>query len=256
MKIATFNANSVRARLETIADWLKSERPDVLCLQETKVQDPDFPAAPFRALGYESVFRGEKSYNGIALLCLRKPDSVTFGFDDGGQPDETRFVAARLGNVHILNTYVPQGRELSHPMYRYKITWFARIRQYCQTHLSPRMHVLWTGDLNVAPEPTDVHDPETHADHVCFHSDVRKAFRRALEWGFTDVLRKHHPEPGQYTFFDYRTPNAVRRKLGWRIDHLLATAPLADRSTDAHIDLAPRLTKRPSDHAFLVGTFR
>lgn len=255
MKIATFNANSIRARLDAIVDWIKKEKPDVLCIQETKVQDHEFPATPIRDQGFFAAFKGQKSYNGVAILSRREPDEVTFGFDDGESPDETRFAAARFGKLHILNTYVPQGRDITHAMYAYKLEWFARIRRYCEAHFSSRMHVLWTGDLNVAPTPADVHDPVANKNHVCFHEDVQRAFDNAVKWGFVDVLRKHHPEPNLYTFFDYRTPNAVKRKIGWRIDHMLATPPLARKSTEAHIDIAPRLATRPSDHTFLVATF-
>jgi len=255
MKIATFNANSVRARLPIILEWLREHQPDVLCIQETKVRDEDFPAPAFVQAGYNIVFRGEKSYNGVAIASRLKPRTTDFGFDDGGPRDDTRLVYARFGAVHIVNTYVPQGREIDHEMYRYKLEWLARVKAYFGRHFSTRMKVLWLGDLNVAPEAMDIHNAEQQANHVCFHIDVRRAFADTVSWGFVDVLRKHHPESGQYTFFDYPTINAAKRNMGWRIDHMLATPSLAGRCADCWIDLEPRLRPKPSDHTFLVAEF-
>jgi exodeoxyribonuclease-3 len=253
--IATFNANSVRSRLGIIVPWLEQHKPDVLCLQETKTVDADFPAGEFASRGYHAVYRGQKSYNGVAILSRTRPARVRFGLDDGGPADETRLVRASFGSVHVVNTYVPQGREIDHEMYRYKIAWLGRLREYFDRHFTTRMKVLWLGDLNVAPEAADIHNAEQQTNHVCFHVDVRKAFAETCSWGFVDVFRRHHPEAGQYTFFDYRTPNAAKRKMGWRIDHLMATRPLAARCRDAFIDLEPRLREKPSDHTFLVGDF-
>jgi exodeoxyribonuclease-3 len=255
MKIATFNANSLRARLDIVLGWLNEHQPDALCIQETKVPDPMFPLTEIEKAGYFAVFRGEKSYNGVAILSRVRPKNVAFGFDDGGPPDETRLVLAKIGPVNILNTYVPQGREIDHEMYRYKLKWFKRLRSWFDRHFKPDSVLLWTGDLNIAPGPDDVHDPGSHTDHVCCHEDVRKEFRAVVNWGFVDVFRKHHPEPGQFTFFDYRVRGAVERGMGWRVDHMLATRRLAAKSTDCRIDLKPRLAEKPSDHTFLVADF-
>jgi exodeoxyribonuclease III len=255
MKIATFNANSVRSRLEIILGWLKENKPDVLCIQETKVEDKDFPSLAFLEAGYNVIFRGEKSYNGVALISRQKPADIRSGFDDGGQADETRLLCAKVGNVHVVNTYVPQGREIDHPMYQYKLEWFKRLKAYFGRHFTPKDKLVWVGDLNVAPETIDIHNAEEQENHVCFHVDVRKAYADTLSWGFVDVFRKHHPEPEQYTFFDYRTINAVKRKMGWRVDHILATSALAARSRDSYIDVKPRMLEKPSDHTFLVAEF-
>lgn len=255
MKIATFNANSIRSRLDAIRAWMKIHQPDVLCVQETKCEDKDFPALAFTELGYSVVFRGEKSYNGVALISRKNPDAAHFGLDDDGPADEPRLVWARVGPVHIVNTYVPQGREIDHPMYQYKQQWLARLKAFFTRNFSPGSMLLWLGDLNVAREAMDIHNAEQQAQHVCYHVDVRRAFEDVVGWGFVDVFRKHHPEPGQYTFFDYRTVNAVQRKMGWRIDYMLATKPLANLSRDCWIDLEPRLQPKPSDHTFLVTEF-
>lgn len=255
MRIATFNANSIRSRLDIVLKWLKTSHTDILCIQETKAQDPDFPLDPFTREGYHVAFCGEKSYNGVAIVSRTSPTAVRFGFDDGKQADETRLVYARFGPLHVINTYVPQGRDLDHAMYAYKLEWFERLRAYFDRHFSARMKVVWAGDLNVAPKPMDIHNSERQQNHVCHHIDVRKAYHSTLDWGFEDVFRKHHPEPGHYSFFDYRFPGALKANRGWRIDHILATPPLARRSTDSFIDLKPRMEPKPSDHTFMVADF-
>ena len=255
MKLATFNANSIRSRLDVVVGWLKKTNADVLCIQETKVTDDLFPAAAFREIGYSAVFRGQKSYNGVCLVSKAPATEVSFGLNDGGQPDETRLVSAKIGPVRIVNTYVPQGREIDHEMYGYKLEWFRRLKKYFERSFKPTQKVAWVGDMNVAPAEMDVPNASEQVNNVCYHEDVRKAFAETKGWGFTDVFRKHHPEAGQYTFFDYRTIGAVERGMGWRVDHILATASLAARSTDSYVDLGPRLAAKPSDHTFLVAEF-
>ena len=255
MKIATFNVNSIRSRLDIVRAWLAANSPDVLCVQETKAPDDQFPAAAIRQAGYHVVFKGEKSYNGVALLSRAEPADVAFGLEDGQSPDETRLVCARIGPVHVVNTYVPQGRELDHPMYAYKLKWFGRLRKYFDRHFTPQMKVVWVGDLNIAPQAMDIHNAERQANHVCYHVDARRAFAHAVAWGFVDVFRKHHPEPGQYTFFDYRQKEGVRKNQGWRVDHILATRVLAEKSVAAWIDLQPRLDAKPSDHTPVMAEF-
>lgn len=255
MRIATFNANSIRSRLAAILQWLEQNQPDMLCIQETKVQDHEFPSLPFEQKGWHVSFRGEKSYNGVAIISREKPDHIAFGFADGGQPDETRFAHAQFGTVHLVNTYVPQGREIDHPMYTYKVEWFQRLRTWLSQNFTPQTPIVWVGDMNVAPAAEDIHNAERQANHVCFHHLVREAFQQTLDWGFTDVYRQFHKGSGHYTFFDYRTPNAARRGMGWRIDHILATAPMAACATEAGIDIQPRLAEKPSDHTFLYAHF-
>jgi len=256
MRLATFNANSIRSRLGITLDWLAANKPDVLCIQETKATDPDFPLAPFKDAGWHVSFRGEKSYNGVAIVSRKAPDSVKFGFDDAGQADETRLAWAQFGSLHVINTYVPQGREITHPMYQYKIEWLTRLKKLFKKRLPANAKAAWLGDLNVAPDAMDIYNSSQQEDHVCFHVDIRKAFADAVAFGFVDVFRKHHPEPGQYSYFDYRTVNAVKRGMGWRVDHILCTRGLADQSTDAFIDLKPRLADKPSDHTFMVADFK
>ena len=256
MKVATFNTNSIRSRLGLVLSWLQREAPDVLCFQETKVQDADFPAGDFEKIGYHVVFRGQKAYAGVAIASRDEPREVVFGFDDGGEPDEARLIRAVFQGVPVVNTYIPQGRSPDSPHFQYKLEWFARLRALFERHYSPQEPLLWVGDFNVAPEPIDVHDPKRLEGHVDFHPQARAALERIREWGFVDVFRLHHPdEAEQYTFWDYRVANAVERKIGWRVDHIWATEPLARRSTRAWIDVEARRVERPSDHTFLVAEF-
>jgi exodeoxyribonuclease III len=267
VKIATFNCNSIRVRLETILNWLGSHRPDILCLQETKVQDSEFPKDAFAGTGYHLVFRGMKSYNGVAILSRKEPESVQFGLRDGHEPpvqtpgisyaqaDEARLCHAVIDGLPILNTYVPQGYQIDSPKDAYKLEWFKRLRRYFDTHLKKDESALWCGDLNVAPREMDVHSPEKHLKHVCFHPDVRQAYAEAVAWGFQDCYTRLHPDKPQFTFWDYRKPSSFLANRGWRIDHLLATAPLAERCRQVQVDVEPRGIERASDHTFLWAEF-
>jgi exodeoxyribonuclease-3 len=255
-RIATYNVNSIRSRLHILLPWLAENRPDVLCLQETKVADALFPAGAFSEAGYHSLFRGAKQYNGVAILSREEPREVRCGLADGGPVDEDRLVAASFSGIRVVNTYVPQGRERDTTHFAYKLEWFSRLRRFLADSGSPGDPLIWCGDLNVAPEEIDVHDPKRLLGHVCFTPEVWEAFASVRSWGLVDIFRKYHPgEAGRYTFFDYRVPGAVKRGLGWRIDHILATETLAERSLRCEIDMAPRLAERPSDHTILAAEF-
>jgi len=256
LKVATYNANSIRSRLGLVLDWLRRETPDILCLQETKVQDVDFPVGAFVDAGYHVVFRGQKAHAGVAIVSREEPQEVAFGLDDGGEPDEARLIRAVIEGIPVVNTYVPQGRSPDSLHFQYKLEWLARMRALFERHYRPQEPLLWMGDLNVATEPIDVHDPQRLKKHVDFHPEARAALERVREWGFVDVFRKHHPgEAGQYTFWDYRVRNALERGLGWRVDHIWATAALAQMSTSSWIAVEARKAERPSDHTLLVAEF-
>lgn len=261
MWIGTFNCNSVRTRTEIILDWLAQHSPDVLALQETKVVDQQFPLEPFEEAGWQVAFRGQKAYNGVAMITREAPESVCFGFDDDedpkGENSETRFCHLRYGGFHILNTYVPQGRDFESDKFRFKLDWYARLRRYLEREFkSPaRAKIVWVGDLNVAPEPHDVHDHKRIWPHVCHCQEVNDAFHNVTDLGFEDVFRKHLPEAGVYTYWDYRTRGAVDRGIGWRIDHVLATPPAAKRCAEVVVDVEPRRREKPSDHTFVRARF-
>lgn len=256
MKIATFNVNSIRSRAEIIIDWLKQHEPDALCMQETKTSDENFPAEQFQDAGYHVVYRGERGQAGVAIATKKELADVSFGVDDGGPLDEARLIRAKLGKVHIVNTYVPQGRDRKLPQYQYKLEWLSRLISFFSKHYKPTDLLIWCGDLNVAPLDIDVHDPKRIRGHVDFNPEVQAVFQRVVDWGFVDVFRKYHPEPGQYSFFDYRVPRALERKMGWRVDHIMASQPLAEKSVDSFIDLEPRKHVKASDHTVLVAEFK
>lgn len=244
----------MRVRLPVILSWLAKHDPDILALQETKSTDEHFPADAFRHAGFHPVFRGMKGYNGIALLSRTPPDLFAFGFPRAPRED-ARLLYARFGPLHLINTYVPQGRAIDHPMFAYKLNWLARLRRWFDARFEARDLVLWLGDLNVAAEAIDVHNPEQRKDHVCFHEAARRALADCRSWGFADLYRRFHPEPGRYTFFDYRSPFDPEENRGWRLDYLLASRPLAERARRCEIDLEPRLAERPSDHVPVYAEF-
>jgi exodeoxyribonuclease-3 len=232
------------------------EQPDILCLQETKTQDSEFPLETFEELGYHVIFRGQKAHAGVAVASRQEATGVTFGLDDGNDSDEARLIRAEIGGIALVNTYVPQGRTVESPHFQYKLQWFDRLHAFFERHYAPQDPLLWMGDFNVAPEPIDVYDPKRLEKHVDFHPDARQALENTRQWGFVDVFRRYHPdEPEHYTFWDYRVPNALQRGMGWRVDHIWATAPLAERSTNAWIDVGARTAEKPSDHTFLVAEF-
>jgi exodeoxyribonuclease-3 len=255
MKIASFNVNSIRARLSIVLDWLKKESPDVLCLQETKVVDAEFPQSVFEDSGYNVAFRGEKSYNGVAILSKSSIKNVQIGFDIH-ESEGTRLISGTVNKIPIVNAYIPQGFHPLSKQFRDKLDWFQRLFDYFDRNFRPDRPLLWLGDFNVAPEPIDVHDPKNLLGQVGYHPDEHAALKIFAEWGFVDVFRMHQPDPGQYTFWDYRVRNAVARKIGWRVDHIWATRPLAKKSINAWIDIEPRLKERPSDHTIIVAEFK
>ena len=260
MLIASFNCNSVRARLEIILDWLKAYSPDLLALQETKVRDEEFPLAPFEAAGWHVAFRGQKSYNGVAMITREKPSAVSFGLQDkrdGDQDSGPRLAHVRVHGVHVINTYVPQGQALESDAFRFKLEWFGRLKAYLQKRFKNpgRARIVWVGDLNVAPTPVDVYDSKKIWPHVCHCQEVIDAFQDVADLGFVDVFRKHLPDGGTYTFWDYRMRGGLKRNLGWRIDHVLATPPVARKSTEVFVDIEPRKCERPSDHTFVGARF-
>ena len=254
MKVATYNVNSIRQRLPIVLDWIAENKPDVLCLQETKVQDQDFPVEAIRKAGYYAVYRGMKAYNGVATLSRTPPEKVVHGLHEGPGNEDFRIIQAVVKGIPIVNTYVPQGYSISSEKYALKLAWFRRLRSYFDTALNPNEPAIWLGDLNVAPEPIDVYHPEKRVNDVDFHIDAREAYKETVAWGFVDVFRKLHPDLVQYTYWDYFR-NALQRNFGWRIDHILATGTLADRCRTAAVDMAARKVAAASDHTIVWAEF-
>jgi len=255
IRVASFNVNGIRARLPSLVAWLQEARPDVACLQETKVQDVEFPREPLEAQGYQCVFRGEKGFNGVAVLSRGPVEVLRVGLDDGLSGDESRLILVRVAGIALLNTYVPQGTSPDSDRFRYKIRWFERLRVFMERAFRPEDNVIWVGDFNVAPEPTDVYDPERLRGEIGFHPEEHRALDEVRQWGWLDVFRCHVHEGGHYTFWDYRIRNALARGMGWRVDHIWATEPMAHRSVRAWVDVKPRQAQRPSDHAPILAEF-
>ena len=252
--VTTWNINSVRLRINLVAKFLKAVRPDVLCLQETKVQDHEFPAQAFRQAGYHSRFRGMKGYNGVATLSRSEPSSFLHGLHEGPDNEDVRILLTVIDGISIVNTYVPQGYKIGTDKYVFKLEWFLRIRRYFRERLDPAQPAIWTGDMNVAPEPIDVYHPDRRVNDVDFHIDARNAYKSVVEWGFVDTFRARHPDRVQYTYWDYFR-NAFEHNWGWRIDHILATAPLAARLMQTDVDTGPRARTGASDHTVVWAEF-
>jgi len=254
MNIATWNVNSIRARLDRAVAWLASRQPDVVCLQELKVVDDAFPVEAIRAAGYHAAFHGQKTYNGVAILSRAEPTDVACGLDDGVDDPQARLIAATIDGVRVLSAYVPNGSEVGTDKYAYKLEWLARLRRYLDRTLDPAAPVALCGDFNVARSDDEVASPELWTNSVLCHPTVREALEAVRQWGFDDVFRTHHPDGGVYSWWDYRA-GAFHRNEGLRIDHIFATAPLATRCTAAEVDRDERKGAKPSDHAPVVATF-
>lgn len=260
MKIASWNVNSLRARKERLLRWLAAQRPDVLCVQEIKVTEADFPFAELGALGYHAAVFGQKAYNGVAILARRPPEEVERGLGDGADDPQARLIAARVSgpggdSVRVASVYVPNGQEVGSEKWTYKLAWMRRLRGWLDRRAAPSEPIVLCGDFNVAPEPRDVHDPPGWEPTVLFHPEARAALEQVRAWGLSDVLRLHHQEGGLYSWWDYRML-AFPKNHGLRIDLILASAPLAERCTAASIDRQERKGRQPSDHAPVVAEFR
>ena len=254
MRLATWNVNSLKARMERVEAWLGDVNPDVVCLQETKMADGAFPAMAFAALGYESVHHGEGRWNGVAILSKLGVEEVVAGFGDGDDDPEARLVWARCGPVRVASAYVPNGRSLDHDHYRYKLNWLERLRNQLETDLDPSEPVVVAGDFNIAPTDEDVWDPTQFVDATHTSRPEREALERIMEWGLVDTFRRQHREPDLYSWWDYRA-GRFHKHQGMRIDLVLASSALADRVRFATIDRNARKGQQPSDHAPVIIDF-
>jgi len=254
MRVASWNVNSIRARLDQLTGWLARAAPDVVCLQETKCEDSVFPEAALADVGYRAAIFGQKTYNGVAIAARfgLSIDDVKRNLDTDPEDAQRRLIAATVEGVRIVNVYVPNGQTVGSPAFAYKLEWLSRLRQEMEAHHKPDEEILICGDFNVAPEPIDVHDPKRWEGNVLFHPDERAALRRLMDWGLVDAYRARHPDEEKiYSWWDYRT-GAFRRNHGLRIDLALLSEPLLARCTDVSIDLRPRELQKPSDHAPVV----
>lgn len=254
MKVATWNVNSLRARQDRVLDWLARAEPDVLCMQETKVTDAEFPSLEFQRLGYRVVFSGQKTYNGVAIAARAPLEQVHVGFDDPPVDAEQRLIAARVAGTWVYSCYVPNGRSVESEQFPYKLQWLERLRQTLAARHDPKEPIVVCGDFNVAREARDLYDPVLFEGHTHFHPEERARIEQLLAFGLVDAFRIHEQAAGQYTWWDYRA-GMFRRNLGLRIDYLFVSAPLAERCREVSIDVVERRRPKPSDHAPVIGTF-
>lgn len=254
MKVVSWNVNSIKARESRLFSWLERHTPDVMCLQELKVDDEHFPYDALRERGYHAVANCQKTYNGVAILAREPLQVVHSNIDDEVDDAQARLVSARVQGVTVMCVYVPNGSTVGSEKYQYKLAWFKRLRAFLQRVASPRDPLLVCGDFNVAPRVSDVAKPTLWEDSVLFHPEVRAAFEEVTKWGLVDVFHKHHPAGGIYSWWDYRMLGFPKNN-GLRIDHVLATDALACRSQDASVDREERKGALPSDHAPVIVNF-
>ncbi len=252
MRIASWNINSLRRRQDRLLSWLQETQPDVVCLQETKCTDEQFPQLELRAAGYHAVFHGQKSYNGVAILSKSELGEVRIGLGDETEDDQARVIAASTMGIRVFSVYVPNGQAVGAPAYQYKLKWYARLTS-CLAQENVEQLVV-AGDFNVAPRDEDVHDPALWQGAIMCSEAERSAFVRLMNIGLVDTLRLHHAEAGLFTWWDYRML-AFPKNRGLRIDAVLASEKLAARCTASGIDREMRKGKEPSDHAPIWAEF-
>lgn len=253
MKLATWNVNSLKVRLPHLSDWLAQAQPDIMCLQELKLEDAKFPCAELEAASYRSAFSGQKTYNGVAILSRGAVVDVSTGIP-GFQDEQKRVVAATVGDVRVVCVYCPNGQAVGSEKYAYKLRWFAALKGYLAAELQRHPRLAVAGDFNVAPEDRDVHDPKAWEGQVHVSEPERSAWRALISLGLKDSFRLFEQPEKIYSWWDYRMMG-FRRNAGLRIDHVLVSAELAKRCTASTVDKAPRKLERPSDHAPAIAEF-
>lgn len=251
MKIATWNINSLRVRLPHVLRWLDIQQPEVLALQETKTEDRDFPVGEFERAGYHVAFSGQPTYNGVALLSRKPPEVIATALPDF-EDSQKRVLLAHYGDLTVLDLYVPNGQAVDSDKYRYKLDWLAQLDLWLAQLVPAHVNLAIMGDFNIAPEDRDVYDPKAWEGQVLVSDPERAAFRKLLARGLRDSFRLHSDAGGHYSWWDYRAA-AFRRNQGLRIDHILLSQALAERSSATVIDREPRGWERPSDHTPVVA---
>ena len=253
MKLATWNVNSLKVRLPQVLDWLGKHSPDALCLQETKTEDAKFPAEEIMAAGYQVAYSGQKTYNGVAILSRKPASAVSIGIP-GFEDPQKRVISATLDGVRVVCVYVPNGESVESEKYGYKLNWLNALTEWLRAEITQHPSLALLGDYNIAPADADVHDPQAWEGKVLCSDAERAALVRLNELGLKDTFRLFTQPERSYSWWDYRM-NAFRRKMGMRIDHILASPALAAVCTSSIIDSEPRANERPSDHAPVIAEF-
>jgi exodeoxyribonuclease-3 len=254
MRISSWTINSLRKRQDRLFGWLADSKPDIVCLQETKCMDEQFPELALRSAGYYSAFHGQKSYNGVAILSRSEPRDVRPALCDQVEDPQARVIAATIRELRVFSIYAPNGQAVGSPAYDYKLQWYARLRNCLQENENVARGLIVCGDFNVAPKDEDVHDPELWRGAIMCSDGERAAFQQLYDVGLSDTLRLHHHESGLFTWWDYRMLSFPKNR-GLRIDAILASQSLAERCTNAGIDREMRKGKEPSDHAPIWAEF-
>jgi exodeoxyribonuclease-3 len=253
LKIASWNVNSLNVRLPHVLAWCDIAKPDVLALQETKLTDDRFPANELQDAGYHSVFSGQKTYNGVAILSREPATDVITDIPDLDDP-QRRILAATVGGVRVVDLYVVNGSEVGSEKYAYKLHWLEQVTNWIAEEVQQHEKLVVLGDFNIAPDDRDVHDPEAWHERILCSTPEREALQRMLDLGLTDTFRLFQQEEKTWSWWDYRAA-AFRRNLGLRIDLVLASKALAEACTASYIDKEPRRQERPSDHAPAIAEF-
>ncbi len=258
LSVATWNVNSVLARLPVVTRWLEKEKPSILCLQEIKCLSEKFPREEIEKAGYTSLIFGQPTYNGVAILVKNELagtiQNIQKGFPGEGEEAQKRLIEATIAGVKIINVYIPNGQAVGTDKYRFKLDWLENLRDYFDKTAKPEEPVLLCGDFNVAPADLDVYDPKVWEGKILFSQPEKDALNKLAFWGLSDSFRVLYPDKVQYTWWDYRQAS-FRRNLGLRIDHIWVSKPLMGKCLEVRADLEPRREERPSDHTPLVASF-
>ena len=255
IKIATWNVNSIRIRLPLMLSWLAEQKPDIVCLQETKVEDFQFPEQELREAGYHSVYHGQKSYNGVAILSRLPIQKVQYGFFSGYDAENKRLIIAIIEDINIINVYVPQGQTTDSPKFQYKLAFLENLQKEIFSTFSPNDKVILLGDINIAPENRDVVSPEAMKGLVSFHPQEHTFLETLRNWGLTDVFRSFHSGDKLYSWWDFRT-RGFEKNEGMRIDHIWVSKPIENHCETCVIDTNNRSQPKPSDHAPVICKFK
>ena len=253
MKIASWNVNSLRVRLPQVLEWLNQNQVDVLALQETKTQDPEFPEQAIKAAGYQAVYSGQKTYNGVAILAKTQPQDAITDVKNLDDP-QRRILAATVNDIRVINLYVVNGSEVGSEKFAYKLDWIEKVTAHIKKEMKAHKKVVVLGDFNIAPEDRDVHDPDKWKDKILCSKQERKAFEKMLSLGLKDTFRQFKQEDKSFSWWDYRG-GGIHRNHGLRIDMILASEALSKQCKNSSIDKIPRSWERPSDHTPVVAEF-